>query len=59
MPKLISLLKATVSGSAEISAYEIDLVRNGGEPRHLVVNARKLDDGDSTPRPAPSGGCPM
>ena len=48
MPKLISLLKATVSGSAEISAYEIDLVRNGGEPRHLVVNARKLDDGDST-----------
>jgi hypothetical protein len=48
MPKLISLLKATASGSAEIGAYEIDLVREGGEPRCLVLNARKLDDGDST-----------
>src|ERR1700691_240643 len=46
MPKLASLLKATASGSAEIAAYEIDLVRNGVEPRYLVVNARKLDDGD-------------
>jgi two-component sensor histidine kinase len=46
MPKLASLLKATASGSAEIEAYEIDLVRNGAEPRYLVVNARKLDDGD-------------
>src|ERR1700691_4791360 len=48
MPKLISLLKATASGSAEIAAYEIDLVRKGAEPRYLVVNARKLEDGDST-----------
>jgi two-component sensor histidine kinase len=48
MPKLISLLKATASGSAEIAAYEIDLVRKGGEPRYLVVKARKLDDGDDT-----------
>jgi two-component sensor histidine kinase len=47
MPKLMSLLKATASGSAEIAAYEIDLVRNGAEPRYLVVNARKLDDGDN------------
>jgi two-component sensor histidine kinase len=47
MPKLASLLKATASGSAEIAAYEIDLVRNGAEPRYLVVNARKLDDGDN------------
>jgi PAS domain-containing protein len=46
MPKLMSLLKATASGSAEIAAYEIDLVRKGGEPRYLVVKARKLDDGD-------------
>ena len=49
MPKLASLLKATASGSAEIGAYEIDLVREGGELRCLVLNARKLDDGDSTP----------
>jgi two-component sensor histidine kinase len=47
MPKLASLLKATASGSAEIAAYEIDLVRDGVEPRYLVVNARKLDDGDN------------
>jgi hypothetical protein len=35
-------------GSAEIAAYEIDLVHKGEERRYLVVNARKLDDGDST-----------
>ena len=48
MPRLTSLLKATASGSADIAAYEIDLVRTGSETRHLVVNARKLDDGDHT-----------
>jgi two-component sensor histidine kinase len=46
MPKLASLLKATASGSAEIAAYEVDLDRKGRGRRHLVVNARKLDDGD-------------
>src|ERR1700688_2701802 len=49
LAQLSSLLKATASGSAEIGAYEIDLVREGGEQRCLVLNARKLDDGDSTP----------
>ncbi len=48
MPTLISLLRATASGSAEIAAYEIDLARKGAEPRYLVVNARKLDDGDNS-----------
>jgi two-component sensor histidine kinase len=47
MPKLGSLLKATASGNAEIGAYEIDLDRVGRKRRHLVVNARKLDDGDA------------
>ena len=47
MPQLTSLLKAAASGSAEIAAYEIDLVRQGRELRHLVVNARKLDYGDN------------
>jgi two-component sensor histidine kinase len=47
MPRLTSLLKATAAGSAEIAAYEIDLVKQGGEPRYLVVNARKLDYGDN------------
>ena len=46
MPKLASLLKATASGSAEIAAYEIDLDRAHRKRRRLVVNARKLDDGD-------------
>jgi len=46
MPKLASLLRATASCSAEIAAYEIDLDRFGRKRRRLVVNARKLDDGD-------------
>lgn len=46
MPRLASLLRATASGSATINAYEIDLERPGQQRRHLVVNARTLDDGD-------------
>lgn len=46
MPRLISLLKATASGSANIQAYEIDLERPDQKTRHLVVNAHTLDDGD-------------
>ena len=46
MPKLVSLLKATASGSANIEAYEIDLQRPNQKTRQLVVNARTLDDGD-------------
>ncbi|MDH6268582.1 two-component sensor histidine kinase [Rhizobium sp. SG_E_25_P2] len=46
MPKLASLLKATASGSANIDAYELDLIRPNQTPRQLVVHARKLDDGD-------------
>jgi two-component sensor histidine kinase len=49
MPKLTSLLRATASGGAGIGAYEIDLVQTGGELRHLVVNATKLEDGDENP----------
>jgi len=45
MPKLSSLLKATASGSVEIEAYEIDLVRTRKETRCLLVNAHRLDDG--------------
>ncbi|MDQ0395037.1 sensor histidine kinase [Labrys monachus] len=47
MPRLGSLLKATALGSAEIQAYEIDLVRKDRKPRYLVLNARKLDEGDA------------
>lgn len=44
--QLGSLLKATASGMAEIGGYEMDLKRDGQEPRHLVINARKLEYGD-------------
>lgn len=46
MPKLASLLKATASGSAQIEAYELDLKRSNQKTRQLVVNARRLDDGN-------------
>ena len=42
VPQLKSLLAATVSGFAEIEAYEIDLVREGQNARRLVLNAHKL-----------------
>ncbi|HZK99601.1 MAG TPA: histidine kinase dimerization/phosphoacceptor domain -containing protein [Caulobacteraceae bacterium] len=45
--QLRSLLKSTLSGSAEIDAYEMDLVREGRQTRHLVLNARKLDYADA------------
>jgi two-component sensor histidine kinase len=43
IPQLASLLKATASGLAEVKAYEVDLVRDGKEPRRLVLNAHKLN----------------
>jgi two-component sensor histidine kinase len=45
-PRLRSLLTATLSGQARIDAYEMDLPRQGAEPRRLVLNAQKLDYGD-------------
>lgn len=43
VPQLGSLLSATANGHAAIDAYEFDLVRDGVEPRRLVLNAHKLD----------------
>jgi two-component sensor histidine kinase len=45
IPQLISLLKATATGFAEVEGYEIDLRRDGHGDRRLVLNARKLDYG--------------
>ena len=45
--QLRSLLETTLTGAAEIEAYEIDLKLGGGEPRRLVLNAHKLDYGDA------------
>jgi len=47
MRKLRSLLTATISGHADIDAYEMDLIRTQQEPRRLVVNARQLAFGDA------------
>lgn len=43
MPQLSSLLKATAAGFAEVEGYEMNLVRQGRDDRHLVLNAKKLD----------------
>ena len=45
VPQLISLLKATAAGQAEVEAYEIDLCRLGLPDRRLIINARKLTYG--------------
>jgi two-component sensor histidine kinase len=45
--QLGSLLRATASGSAQIEAYEMDLVRKDQPPLRLLLNAHKLNDGES------------
>jgi two-component sensor histidine kinase len=49
IPQLRSLLNATLSGSAEIDAYEMDL-ESHGETRKLVLNAQRLDIGSGVAR---------
>ncbi len=44
--QLLSLLKATAAGYAEVTDYEMDLVRDGHAQRRLVVSARKLHYGE-------------
>lgn len=46
-PQLDALLKATATGNAQISAYEMDLDRPGQDRRQLVLTARKLDYGNA------------
>ena len=47
VPQLVSLLKATAAGYADVAEYEIDLLRPNHPPRRLVVNAHKLHYGES------------
>ena len=47
MPKLASFLNATISAGMPIESYEIDLQRPNRSTRHLVLNARILDDGET------------
>jgi two-component system, sensor histidine kinase PdtaS len=44
-PQLMSLLKSTAAGYAEVEGYEIDLNREDRQGRRLVLNAEKLDYG--------------
>jgi two-component sensor histidine kinase len=46
IPQLVSLLRATASGIAQIDAYEINFVPYNKKARCLLLNARRLDDGD-------------
>jgi two-component sensor histidine kinase len=46
VPQLRSLLGACLSGIAVIDAYEMDL-KGKDAPRHLVLNAQKLDYGNA------------
>lgn len=46
-PRLRSLLTATASGHAAITAYELDLERRGHGARRLVIKAQKLQYGDA------------
>jgi len=48
-PRLRSLLGATVSGSADIAAYEMDLVSERQGTRRLVLNAHRLIYGVGEP----------
>ncbi|HEX5238088.1 MAG TPA: histidine kinase dimerization/phosphoacceptor domain -containing protein [Sphingomicrobium sp.] len=43
VPQLNSLLLATITGAAEIDAYEMDLVREGKTTCRLILSAHKLD----------------
>ena len=43
VPQLNSLLRATIAGSAEIDAYEMDLVREDKATCSLILSAHKLD----------------
>src|SRR5471030_1287774 len=43
VPQLRSLLNATLSGAADVGAYEMDLNRASLRPRRLVITAHLLD----------------
>jgi two-component sensor histidine kinase len=46
VPQIGALLGAIASGHVGMDAYEVDLVREGGESRRLVLNAHRLDYGE-------------
>lgn len=47
LPRLHSLIDATLSGQAEVEAYEMELNTSAGVTRCVVIKAQRLDYGDS------------
>ncbi len=47
MPRLRSLIDATLSGAADVEAYEVDIETSLGGRRRLVLKAQRLEYGDS------------
>ncbi|HWW56328.1 MAG TPA: histidine kinase dimerization/phosphoacceptor domain -containing protein [Sphingopyxis sp.] len=46
LPRLHSLIDATLSGAAEVEAYEIEIETSAGLVRCVVIKAQRLDYGD-------------
>jgi len=46
LPRLHSLIGATLSGAAEVEAYEMEIQTSAGAVRCVVIKAQRLDYGD-------------
>lgn len=46
LPRLHSLIDATLSGAAEVEAYEMEIETSAGASRCVVIKAQRLDYGD-------------
>lgn len=46
LPRLHSLIEATLSGAAEVEAYELEMETSTGSVRCLVIKAQRLDYGE-------------
>lgn len=46
LPRLHSLIDATLSGAAEVEAYEMEIKTSAGAVRCVVIKAQRLDYGD-------------
>ena len=47
LPRLHSLIDATLSGQAEVEAYEMEIDTSAGDSRCVVIKAQRLDYGDA------------
>lgn len=47
LPRLHSLIDATLSGQADVEAYEMEINTSAGDSRCVVIKAQRLDYGDA------------